>query len=270
MSAPSIPAAQFSAASSGTDNTTQVCVLNQFTNTASIMLVHLSGDGAIEWLYAPSVAANQQTPYLTVNFGSARDYWLCTVWIADDANSPYWATSNDRLTVWKECGVQTGDANKQLVFEVSPTTFVLDLSSACTASVSSYDPNWSHDAVNVQVVNNLANNATLFLYYLDNKLGANVVYGQNNMNLGDTSPVLATGFGTVFGSVELWLIQAVDVDNNLAYVTGGTSLETVQLHDSDANGTVTLSISSTEVSFSKPSGSNSLSLTKQSVSSIQL
>ncbi len=270
MSAPPpINATQFSAASGSTNGTTQVAVLNQFTSSAAILLVHVSGSGAIEYSFTPNVGPGQQTPYLTVNFGDDRDYWLCSAWVAGDANSPYWATSNNRLLLWKECGIESADGNKQLVFELSDSTFFLNLQSSCTASVSHYDTNWGNDAVNLQVVNNLTDGASVFLFYIDNKLGANMAYCQNGMNTGDSSPLLPTAFGTTFGSEELWIIQAVDVANQTAYVTGGTSPEVLQLHDADANGTVTLTISSSEVSFASPYGSNSLSLSSQSVSSIQ-
>lgn len=266
---PPMSAGSFSAGSGATNNTTQIAVSNGFGNTAAMLLAHVSGSGAIEWIYAPSVANAASTPFLTVNFGASNDYWITTAWVPSNSYSPFISVNNSSFSLWKECGIQAGEANQQITLHLSPDLLSIPLTSACTASVTNYNSSLSADTVNLQIVNNLADNLSVFLYYIDNKVLSPIVYATNGMALNGSSPTLSTLFGTGAFSEEFWLIQAVDTTNQVAYVTGGTGFYTMMLHDSDAGGTVTLTLTTDGVNVSKPSGNASLSFSSQSVWSIQ-
>jgi|GEM_PF-5339214 len=263
MIMPPMSAASFSAGSDGTDETASAGITNSFTETASILLAHLSGTGAIEWLWAPNLAPGATSPYFTVNFADANhDYWICTAWIDGDSNSPYCALSEGEL-IWKKCGIDDSEAGSQITMNFTPTKVYYPVVSACSAQVSTMES--PYETFNIQIVNNVAANVSIFLYYVDFNSMTMMTYCQNGMALGESTPPFTAG---LLG-LDSWLLQAVDVDGQLAYVTGGTGFSQINLYDADANQTVVLDVSSSQVTFNKPSGQETLDLTSQTVFLIQ-
>jgi hypothetical protein len=263
MIMPPMSAASFSAGSDGTDETASAAITNSLSETASMLLAHLSGDGAIEWLWAPNVAPGATTPYFTVNFADANhDYWICTAWVDGDGNSPYCALSSGEL-LWKKCGIDDSEAGSQITLNFTPTKVYYPVASACSADVSTLYA--QYQTCNLQIVNNVAGNVSMFLFFVDFNAMTMTAYCQNGMTLGQSSPLFQAGFL----GLDSWLLQAVDVENQVAYVTGGTSFSQINLHDSDANQTVVLSVDSTQVTMNKPSGQETLALTSQPVIAIQ-
>lgn len=248
---PQMPPAHFSAGTPGTTtDKAYIVVQNLFPTAAAILLVHVAGSGAIEWQWTAAVDPEGFTTPLKVHFGDdAHDYWICTAWVVGDDKSPYFTRSIG--TEWTNCGIPPNSANQQLTFTFSASALTMQMATPTT--VAPYSNNGATGLpFNLEVVNKLANNVSVFIYYFDNGLLNVNAWCQNGMTMGAKSPLLPFFYGSTVLSTENWIIQAVDFDAELAYVTNSGGSSSFHIGKVDANSTITMSLSTSEVTIKEP------------------
>ncbi|SFK21730.1 alkaline phosphatase family protein [Caulobacter sp. UNC279MFTsu5.1] len=123
-----------------TPQTAQVYVTNTTDGNASITLWHNNSDYPTEsaaWTAAPGQTVGPLTVHFKTGIGSltVQDYWALKL-VVQDGSGPgvYQSAGSTLYPLWKECQLQSADADQTLTFTVDTSAFAINLPSGGTST----------------------------------------------------------------------------------------------------------------------------------------
>lgn len=130
-----------------TQRSATVRITNNSGGNAWILLFHNNSSNGTQsgnWTAAPGQTVGSLTVYFETGWDSwdILDYWSVLIHVKDGPATGFYVSSGtltDRY--WKECQLQSGDADKTLTFSVSATVFDVALESGgCTGGMTKLAP----------------------------------------------------------------------------------------------------------------------------------
>ena len=129
-----------------TQQQANVYVTNKSDGHATITLSHNNSTNGTQtgtWDAKPGETVGPLTVYFKTGFGSLTvlDYWWISLTVKDGKKPGVYASSGSALSDWKECQLQSKDANQNLNFPVDQEHFVVNLKSgACKNDMKKTGP----------------------------------------------------------------------------------------------------------------------------------
>lgn len=129
-----------------THRTAQIFVKNQTDGTAMVQLSHRNSshgqqDGS--WTAQPGETVGPLTVSFLTGAGSAwiQDFWWVQLTVTNGTAPGIYASSGSLTSDWKECQLQSKDADQQIIFTVSTSEFKTNLpSGSCSNSMKLIGP----------------------------------------------------------------------------------------------------------------------------------
>jgi len=129
-----------------TQRSAQIYVQNQTDGTAIVQLSHNNSSNGTQsgsWVAAPGQTVGPLTVYFLTGWGAAtiRDYWWVQLTVQDGSRPGVYASSGSLTSDWKECQLQSEDANQNITFTVNNSEFKTNLpSGSCSNSMNYVGP----------------------------------------------------------------------------------------------------------------------------------
>jgi len=118
-----------------TQQEAKVYITNKTDGHAVITLSHnnsTNGTQTGSWEAKPGETVGPLKVYFKTGFGSLTvlDYWWVSLSVRDGSKPGEYASSGSALSDWKECQLQSKDADKELTFRVDTKEFVINMKSS--------------------------------------------------------------------------------------------------------------------------------------------
>ena len=255
-----------------TPRSAQVYITNATDGRATIALYHANttdGTQNASWSAAPGQQVGPLTVYFQTGIDvlNVPDFWAVEINVADgSAPGVYESSGYLQYTAWKECQLQSTDADQNLGFAVDTGTFSINLPSGnCTTPMNRVE----REQAQAYVTNNTDGHAIITLYHNNTSDGTQsdswpAAPGQR---VGPLTVPFRVGFSQIL-TLDYWAAELAVKDGSspgMYQSAGFLSLSTwkeCQLQSSDAGKDLDLGVSTSTFSINLPSGKCQASMTR--------
>jgi phospholipase C len=255
-----------------TPQTAQVYITNTTDGVAAISLMHNNADYGNQqgqWTAQPGQTVGPLTVNFNTGFGSwsVLDYWACEINVTGGSTPGlYESTGVLQYSDWKECQLQGPDAGQNLTFQVSSTSFNINLKSGGAST-----PMNPVDRVSAQiyVTNQTDGEATITLFHNNSTDGTQSAtwVAQPGQRVGPLTVYFRLGLN-VGWVLDYWAIKLA-VSNGSApgiYSSVGSwavaNWKECQLQSGDVGKTLGFTVSTSTFDINVASGGTSTRMNK--------
>ncbi len=255
-----------------TPQTAQVYITNTTDGAADITLWHQNkdyGSQQASWTAAPGQTVGPLTVNFNTGLGSLTvwDYWACEINVTSGSTPGLYESSGVlEYSDWKECQLQSPDAGQTLTFQVSASTFNINLKSGGTSTPMNPV---NRVSAQVYVTNQTDGDATITLFHNNSTDGTQSATwtAAPGQKVGPLSVYFRLGLN-VGWVLDYWAIKLA-VSNGSApgvYSSTGSIVfanwKECQLRQADAGQTMTFTVDASTFGINVPSGGTSTAMNK--------